>query len=293
MRPALIRWTCRTSSPSSVGKTGASRAGARLRSGGPRARLRAGRTSSGWRCGPGALATGERATGSSRQHTGRPPPRETRDVPPRGRDQRSRDPRGHRRVRHLAHAVVVRDGEVTESWGDPDLLAYVRSAAAPLQALPLVPTTCRRRSSRSRAPRTRRGRAARRRARAARAGRRLQGRPRVRRRARLALRRNCSGKHAGFLFLCRARGWKTEATGSRSIRCSRRSRPWSPNGSGPQEASRPRSTAAASPTFALTLTEMARLFAGFVQGEPEGRELTAAMTRSPSWSAGRRRWTRW
>jgi L-asparaginase II len=41
--------------------------------------------------------------------------------------------------RHLVHAVVVRDGKVAESWGDPEVVSFVRSAAKPLQALPLVP----------------------------------------------------------------------------------------------------------------------------------------------------------
>ena len=58
--------------------------------------------------------------------------------------------------RHHAHAVVVQDGDVVEAWGDPELVAFVRSAAKPLQALPPSPTACRRRSSRSPARRTRR-----------------------------------------------------------------------------------------------------------------------------------------
>lgn len=41
----------------------------------------------------------------------------------------------------MVHAVVADvDGEVVASWGDPDRLTHPRSAAKPLQALPLVET---------------------------------------------------------------------------------------------------------------------------------------------------------
>jgi L-asparaginase II len=112
--------------------------------------------------------------------------------------------------RHRADAVVVRDGKVAESWGDPDLVAYVRSSAKPLQALPLA------------------------RAREDLDGRDLAiasashlGRPEhvAAVEALLAkahaseddlecgaepskVRHNCSGKHAGMLALCEARGWE-------------------------------------------------------------------------------------
>jgi L-asparaginase II len=41
-------------------------------------------------------------------------------------------------ARHEVHAVAVRDGDVVDSAGREDLFAYMRSAAKPLQALPLV-----------------------------------------------------------------------------------------------------------------------------------------------------------
>ncbi|MBD0289679.1 MAG: asparaginase [Thermoleophilia bacterium] len=41
-------------------------------------------------------------------------------------------------ARHRVHAVAVRDGQVVESRGDPDLVTHMRSAAKPLQALPLA-----------------------------------------------------------------------------------------------------------------------------------------------------------
>jgi L-asparaginase II len=40
--------------------------------------------------------------------------------------------------RHRVHAVKVVDGKAVESWGDAGLVTFMRSAAKPLQALPLV-----------------------------------------------------------------------------------------------------------------------------------------------------------
>ena len=40
--------------------------------------------------------------------------------------------------RHRVHAVAVRDGQVVEAAGDGDLVTFMRSAAKPLQALPLA-----------------------------------------------------------------------------------------------------------------------------------------------------------
>lgn len=41
-------------------------------------------------------------------------------------------------ARHTVHAVAVREGEVTEKAGDPEQVSFMRSAAKPLQALPLA-----------------------------------------------------------------------------------------------------------------------------------------------------------
>jgi L-asparaginase II len=113
---------------------------------------------------------------------------------------------------HHVHAVAVRDGVVVEAAGDPELVSYFRSSAKPFQALPL-----------------------------ARAFDDLDGRelaiasashmalPDQLAAVRLLLDRagateddlecgpeptriehNCSGKHAGMLALCRARGWPFE-----------------------------------------------------------------------------------
>ena len=113
---------------------------------------------------------------------------------------------------HLVHAVAVRDGAVLAAAGDAGLVCYFRSSAKPLQALPLA---------RARDDLEERDlaiasashlalpdqldavRALLAKAPAAEddleCG--MEGGSR--------LRHNCSGKHAGMLALCRARGWPT------------------------------------------------------------------------------------
>jgi L-asparaginase II len=110
---------------------------------------------------------------------------------------------------HAVHAVAVRDGAVVAEAGDPGRVAYLRSSAKPLQALPLVRargdlTTeeiaiasashlalpeqlAAVRSLLDKAPATEDE---------------LECGPEP-----TPLRHNCSGKHAGMLALCRARGW--------------------------------------------------------------------------------------
>ncbi len=41
-------------------------------------------------------------------------------------------------ARHRVHAVAVSDGQVVDSYGDPDFVTFFRSSAKPLQALPIV-----------------------------------------------------------------------------------------------------------------------------------------------------------
>ena len=112
---------------------------------------------------------------------------------------------------HTVHAVAVRDGQIVAEAGDPRGITFLRSAAKPLQVLPLV--------------RTRPGLADREIAIAcASHGHRPEQLDAVR--ALLAaapateadletgpeptpLEHTCSGKHAGFLVLCRERGYET------------------------------------------------------------------------------------
>jgi L-asparaginase II len=116
---------------------------------------------------------------------------------------------------HRIHAVAVKDGAVVAEAGDPSLVAFMRSSSKPLQALP---------AARAREDLDDRDLAiasashladddqlAAVRALLAKAPARedelecgAEGSPPS------PLNHNCSGKHAGMLALCRARGWDTE-----------------------------------------------------------------------------------
>ena len=115
-------------------------------------------------------------------------------------------------ARHRVHAVAVSGGEVLESAGDPSLVTHFRSSAKPIQALPLVRArthlddveiaiACAShlarpdqlaavRSLLAKAPATEDE---------------LECGPEPTR-----IEHNCSGKHAGLLAVCRARGWPSE-----------------------------------------------------------------------------------
>src|SRR6185312_3189795 len=117
---------------------------------------------------------------------------------------------------HRVHAVLVEDGRVVESAGDPGLRTFYRSSSKPLQALPLarerddVPevelaiacASHRAEPSQLEAARSLLGRAP-----ATEAD--LELGPQEGRGPSL-LSHNCSGKHAGFLAVCRGRGWPIE-----------------------------------------------------------------------------------
>ena len=111
---------------------------------------------------------------------------------------------------HVVHAVALQEGRVVENAGDPAQVAYMRSSAKPLQALPLA---------RARDDLDDRDLAI------ASASHRADAEQLEAVRTLLAkadateddlecgtedgsrLRHNCSGKHAGMLALCRAHGW--------------------------------------------------------------------------------------
>ena len=114
--------------------------------------------------------------------------------------------------RHRVHAVAVREGEVLASTGDRHLVTFMRSSAKPLQALPLartggdVPADELAIACASHLARPEQVAAVKRLL--DRAGATEQdlecgpvGDPPSR------LNHNCSGKHAGMLAVCRARGW--------------------------------------------------------------------------------------
>jgi L-asparaginase len=193
--------------------------------------------------------------------------------------------------RHRAHAVLVGDGEVAEAWGDPDLVSHVRSAAKPIQALPLVrydlpaeelAIACASHEARPeqlvavRALLERAGVSADDLECGAEHGSRL--------------RHNCSGKHAGFLFLCRRRSWKTEGyrLPEHPLQQELLALVAEAVGRAPDQIATAIDGCGV-PTFALSLTEMARMFAGFRAGEPAGMEtVVAAMTTHPDLVGGPR-----
>lgn len=110
---------------------------------------------------------------------------------------------------HRVHAVAVRDGAVVAAAGDAHMLTFLRSSAKPFQALPLVRArpdlddgeiaiACA-----SHLARPEQLEAVRRLLAAAPAAEdELETGPEP-----SPIEHNCSGKHAGFLALCRVRGW--------------------------------------------------------------------------------------
>jgi len=117
---------------------------------------------------------------------------------------------------HDVHGVAVRDGEVVAGFGDPSLVTSLRSAAKPLQALPLArahPELADDELAIAAASHygTERHVATVRKLLAATGGTEREldcgvqdGRPSE------PIYDNCSGKHAGMLATCRAHGWPVE-----------------------------------------------------------------------------------
>jgi L-asparaginase II len=117
---------------------------------------------------------------------------------------------------HRVHAVLVQDGQITDSAGDPSLVTLYRSSSKPLQALPLarerddvteveLAIACA--SHRAEPAQLEAARSLLERAPATEAD--LELGPQEGRGPSL-LSHNCSGKHAGFLAVCSAHGWPTE-----------------------------------------------------------------------------------
>ena len=191
--------------------------------------------------------------------------------------------------RHLVHAVVVRDGEVAEAWGDPGVVSFVRSAAKPLQALPLVSfelpddelaIACASHEARPeqlvavRALLARAGAATEDLECGAEHG--------------SKLRHNCSGKHAGFLFLAHRRGWSSEGyrLPEHPVQQNVRELVAAAVGKDPADLDTAVDGCGV-PTFALSLVEMARVFGALVRGEPAGADaVVRAMTAHPQLIGG-------
>ncbi len=116
---------------------------------------------------------------------------------------------------HRVHAAAVRNGELVAEAGDPDLVTFMRSSAKPLQALPLaraypdlpdreLAIACASHLADRDQVRAAEALLARAHAREDELECGAEGDPPRR------INHNCSGKHAGMLAVCRARGWPTE-----------------------------------------------------------------------------------
>src|SRR6266511_200923 len=117
---------------------------------------------------------------------------------------------------HRVHAVAVKDGERVGAAGDPGLVSFLRSSAKPFQALELARARDdldeRDLAIASASHRAQPKQIEAVRALLAKGGAKeddlecgsQEGRPPGR------VYHNCSGKHAGMLAACRARGWRTE-----------------------------------------------------------------------------------
>ena len=180
-------------------------------------------------------------------------------------------------ARHRIHAVAVEDGAVIESAGDPGLVCFMRSSSKPLQAIPLA---------RTRADVDERDLAI------ALASHLADADQLAAVRALLAkapaeeselecgpagtpprkLNHNCSGKHAGMLALCRARGWRSEGYRLEGHRVQREMRTVHAEAAGVDEDEIETGVDGCGVvTFALPLERMAFAFARFEQLEGAAR----------------------
>lgn len=185
---------------------------------------------------------------------------------------------------HRIHAVAVKDGEVVAEAGDPDLVAFMRSSSKPLQAIPLA---------RARADVDERDLAI------ASASHLADAAQLTAVKALLAkapareedlecgpmgsppskLKHNCSGKHAGMLAVCRAKGWRSEGYRLEGHRVQRETLAVHAEAAEVPEDDIPTAVDGCGVlTFALTLERMAHAFSRLPQ--LEGGDLVATAMRS-------------
>jgi L-asparaginase II len=192
---------------------------------------------------------------------------------------------------HRVHGVVVREGRVAEAAGDPGLVAFWRSSAKPLQAVPLVRAApdlpeeelaiaCASHEAqpdqltavRSLLARGGRGEED------------LECGPEGG--SRLA--HNCSGKHAGMLLTCRLRGWPTAGYRLPEHPLEREVHELVAAATGLEAEAIPIAVDGCGVvTFALPLVRMAVAFERLGADEPAGaRRATAAMRANPALVGG-------
>jgi len=188
---------------------------------------------------------------------------------------------------HRVHAVAVRDGEVVASAGDPSMVTFLRSSAKPFQALELVRArddleerdiAIASASHRGEPQHIEAVRAL-----LAKAGAKeddlecgsQEGRPPGR------VYHNCSGKHAGMLATCRARGWRTEGYRTPGHRMQRANGADVAAAAGLDAELLPTGTDGCGVvTWALPLERMAAMFSR-LESSDEGRRIAGAMRAYP------------
>ena len=189
-------------------------------------------------------------------------------------------------ARHRIHAVAVEDGAVVAEAGDPALVAFMRSSSKPLQAIP---------AARARDDLDDRDLAI------ASASHLADDDQLAAVRALLAkapaeedelecgadghppsrLKHNCSGKHAGMLALCRARGWRSEGYRLEGHRVQREMLGVHAEAADVAEDELPTGVDGCGVvTFALPLERMAYAFSRF-PGLDGGERVAAAMRAHP------------
>ena len=194
---------------------------------------------------------------------------------------------------HRVHAVAVQDGAVVAEAGDAALVAFMRSSSKPLQAIPLA---------RARADLDERDLAI------ASASHLADDAQLAAVRALLAkapasedelecgpggeppsrLKHNCSGKHAGMLALCRARGWRSEGYRLEGHRVQREMLAVHAEASEvPEDEVRTAVDGCGVLTFALPLERMAHAFARLLALEG-GERIAAGMKAYPELIRGPR-----
>jgi L-asparaginase II len=191
---------------------------------------------------------------------------------------------------HRIHAVAVRSGEVVAAAGDAGLICFMRSSSKPLQALPLVRArddlshdelaiACASHNDTPEQVEAVRHLLAR--AEATEEDLELglqEGRPPQQ------IHHNCSGKHAGMLALCRARGWQTKGYHLPEHPVQRACHEAHAEAAEvePEEAA---SDGCGVVTFALPLERMAHAYSR-LEGLPGGDGITAAMRARPDLVGG-------
>lgn len=189
---------------------------------------------------------------------------------------------------HTVHAVAVQDGRLVAAAGDAQLVTYLRSSAKPLQALPLARTrpdvgerelviACASHMARPEQIDAVRSLLA-----AAPAGEdELETGP-----APTPIEHNCSGKHAGFLAVCRTRGLETRGYRLLDHPLQRELLEEIADAAGVPSSDVPLAVDGCGvPTFAFTLERSARAF-GELPRLDGGRRVVAAIRAYPALLSG-------